>query len=417
MVQIRGFSVLTEINKNKLLEIFTNLVQIPSPSLREDKVIKWIEHFCRENNLDFELDEYENVFIRVKATDNSKTPILLSAHMDVVGDDSQIKLKLDGDFISTDGTRTLGADDKAGIACALFLAYELIQSDIKHGGLEIVFTRDEEHGMTGIKYVDFNKLQSKYVLVLDADKLGQLLVSGAGYTLAKLKVTTPLGGHSGIDIHEKERLNSAKLIAELCTNIPQGVYYKDNTGTITSINLGTIIAGDIQNIASKIVSEQIKQNKYLDYFIDNSITNVINTEAQASYSIRSASYEREEELKKLIQNIINEFNYKYEKYAKAEIIFQTHLPAFEKSQDSKIEELFNKVCEKINIKSLISSFHAGAETHIYAQNSNANGENFIPFLLGTADVYNMHSNSEKINYKTFLKGYKLLKHLFIDFNQ
>lgn len=405
--------MLNELKQNKLLDIFCNLVQIPSPSLYEDKVTDWIKNFCQENGLKFKLDEYKNVLIKVEAKNPGK-PVLLSAHMDVVGDFSPVNLEVDGDFIKTNGKRTLGADDKAGIACILMLASEL--SAHSHGGLEIVLTRDEEHGMSGIKHLDFKKLQSKYVFVLDADKLGQLLVSGASYTNAVLKVTTPFGGHSGIDIHEKNRLNSAKLIAELISEIPQGVYYSDDTGTITSINLGTVIGGNIQNTVNKVITENIKDNNYLDYFIKNSITNVINTEAQASYSIRSAGEEKENELKQLIRNQIDEFNSKYDGFAHAEITFSEHLPRFERADDDLIEKLHAKVCEKLGIKPCIYSFHAGAETHIYAQNTNSNGEKFSPFLVGLADIYNMHSNSERINYKTLLQGYELLKELFIEFN-
>lgn len=409
--------MLNEIKKHKLLDIFCELAQIPSPSLAEDKVIKWIEDFCKKNDLSFELDDYENVLIKIKATNSDKKPILLSAHMDVVGDSSPVLLKTDGDFIQTDGNRTLGADNKAGVACALLLASELARDEsINHGGLEIVFTRDEEHGMTGIKHVDFKKIQSKYVLVLDADKLGQLLVSGASYTNGILKITSTYGGHSGLDIGDKKRLNAAKLIAELINKIPQGVFYKNETGTITSINLGTIIAGNIQNIASKIVSDNIKNDNYLNYFIENSITNVINTEAQASYSIRSADANKENELKELIQKEVSEFNYQYEGFAKAEMIFSEHLPPFEKSDGDLIEKLHTIACEKTGVKQNISSFHAGAETHIYSQNINANGEKFSPFLVGMADIFNMHASSEKIDYKTMLKGYELLKEIFVQFN-
>lgn len=408
--------MLNEIKKHELLSIFCELTQIPSPSLSEDDVIKWIEQYCKKYDIQFELDDYENVLIKVAPSDPCKKSILLSAHMDVVGDFSPVLLKIDGDFIQTDGKRTLGADNKAGIACALLLAKELVSNtEIKHGGLEIVFTRDEEHGMTGIKHIDFKKLDSKYVLVLDADKLGQFLVSGASYTLGLLKVTTPIGGHSGIDIHEKNRLNAAKLIAELISKIPQGVFYKDETGTITSINLGTIIAGNIQNNATKIVNEHIELNNYLDYFINNSITNVINTEAQASYSIRSASVEKEIELKDLIKAEILEFNNKYENFASAEIIFSEHLPPFEKSTETLIQDIYLDAVKKLEISPNISSFHAGAETHIYAQNTNANGEKFSPFLVGMADIYNMHSPSEKVNYKTLLRGYELLKEIFLLF--
>lgn len=422
--------MLNEIKKHKLLEIFCELVQIPSPSLSEDKVIKWIQNFCKENSIQCELDDYENILIKTPANNCQNKPILLSAHMDVVGDASNVMLKIDGDFILTDGKRTLGADDKAGVACALMLALELNKNPlspnpsptrgegnlINHGGLEIVFTRDEEHGMTGIKHVDFKKLQSKYALVLDADKIGQFLVSGASYTNAILKVTTPFGGHSGIDIHDKKRLNAAKLIADLTSKIPQGVFYKDETGTITSINLGTIIGGNIQNSASKIVFDQIKSDNYLDYFIQNAVTNVINTEAQASYSIRSASVEKEDELKQIILNEVAEFNNQYEGFAKAEINFSMHLPPFEKAEDDLMQKNYFNACAKTGIEPQLSSFHAGAETHIYAQNTNAKGEKFLPVLVGMADIYNMHANSERINYKSLLKGYELLKQMFVEFN-
>ena len=408
--------MLSKLN-SELIEIFSSLLQIPSPSLSEDKVIIWIKDFCKKNGIIIELDEYENIFINVPANNHEKRPILLSAHMDVVGDFSPINLKLEGEFIQTDGKRTLGADDKAGVACALFLALEILKSGIGHGGLEIVLTRDEEHGMSGIKHVTFDKIQSKYALVLDADKLGQILVSGASYTNGNLKVTTTYGGHSGLDIGDTKRLNAANLITELACKIPQGVFYSDKTGTITSINLGTIIGGNIQNTVSKVLSDKIESENYLDYFINNSITNVINTEAQASYSIRSASVEKENELKQLIEKEVGSFNQKYEGLAKAKFDYSEHLPPFEKSSDDLIEKLHAKVCEKLEIKQEVSSFHAGAETHIYAQNTNANGEKFSPVLVGLADIFNMHSIDEKINYKTFLKGYELLKELFFEFNK
>lgn len=405
-----------ETNNQKLLEIFTELAQIPSPSLCEDKVIRWITDYCKKHGIQCELDDYENVYIKIRPTKAGKDSILLSAHMDVVGDASPVLLKTEGDFIKTDGTRTLGADDKAGVAAALHLATELSKDySIEHGGLEIILTRDEEHGMTGIKHVKFNQIESKYILVLDADKIAQFLVSGASYTNGVLKVTTPHGGHSGIDIHESHRLNAAKLISELICQIPQGVFYSDETGTITSINIGTIVAGNIQNTASKIATEQVKSDNYLEYFINNSVTNVINTQAQASYSIRSASVEKENELKQSIQNIVNEFNAKYGELAHAEFIFSQHLPPFEKANDNRIEKLYKIACEKTGTKENIASFHAGAETHIYAQNRNTKGEKFLPVLLGVADIYNMHSNSEKINFKSYLEGYKVLKQIFLEF--
>lgn len=401
--------------ENELLDIFCGLAEIPSPSLHEEEVIKYIIQFCKENNLNCRLDDYKNVYIKVDATDSSKEPIMLSSHMDVVGDNSPVVLELDGDFIKAKN-RTLGSDDKVGVASALLLAKTVAKSDLRHGGLEITFTRDEETNMSGIEHVEFDKINSKYVLVCDADKLAQLQISGASYTNAKISVKAFLGGHSGNDIGDEKRVNAAKLIAELINELPQGVFFKDETGVITSCNLGAIIAGGIQNAVSTLVSEGIKSQDYISEINERSSTNIINTDAKATYSIRSASPEKEEELKNLMASIVDKFNKKYEGLASAEIKFEIHLPPFVKVDDDRIEKVHTKACEKLGIKNEISSFHAGAETHIYANKTNKQGEKFRPFLLGLADIYNMHSAREKVDYKSFLKGYDIIRETFIEFN-
>ena len=240
--------------ENEVLDIFCNLVSIPSPSLKEEKVIEWILNFCGINGIEARLDDYGNVYINVPATDSSKEPIMLSSHMDVVGDDSPVNIYLDEEgFIHAEG-RTLGADDKVGVACALKLAKDGVNGFLgQNGGLEITFTRDEETGMSGVEHVEFDKIKSKYILVCDADKLGQLQISGASYTNAKITVKGLKGGHSGIDIGDSSRLNAGKLIAELLAEFPQGAYYSDETGVITSCNLGAIVAGGIQNSVAAIV--------------------------------------------------------------------------------------------------------------------------------------------------------------------
>jgi di/tripeptidase len=58
---------------------------------------------------------------------------------------------------------------------------------MKHGGIELVFTRDEEHSMSGISNVNMKNLESEYILVLDADKKGDILISGASYTKLYLR--------------------------------------------------------------------------------------------------------------------------------------------------------------------------------------------------------------------------------------
>ena len=379
--------------ESELVNLFCNLAQIPSPSRNEEKVIEWICRYCAENNLDCELDDYKNIYIKIPATDETKNPILLSSHLDVVGDDSPVEIYLDGDLIRAKG-RTLGADDKAGVANALYFAKELSKDkELKHGGLEVHFTRDEEDGMSGIKNTDFSKLNSKYVLVLDSDALGQCLTSGASYIVADLKVKAPKGGHSGNDIADTTRENASKLIADIISDMPQGVFYSDEEGrVVTSCNIGGIISGDVN------------------------VTNVINTDAHATYSIRSSDMEKEQELMGLMQGVVDNFNSEYEGIATAEIKFTQKMPMFEENKDHFMPELFEKACYETGIKCEIGSFHAGAETHIYANETNASGERFSPYLIGLANVCNMHSSNEYVDYKTMLKGQELLKTLFLLYN-
>lgn len=379
--------------ENELIDLFCSMAEIPSPSLKEEKVIEWICNYCRDNNIPCEQDDYKNIYITVPATDDTKDSILLSSHLDVVGDDSPVIPYLDGDLIKAKG-RTLGADDKAGVANSLYFAKELVKrNDIKHGGLEIHFTRDEENGMTGIKNTDFSKINSKYVLVLDSDALGQCLVAGASYVKVDLKVNAPKGGHSGNDIGDTTRENAAKLIADLISDMPQGVYYSENGQVVTSCNIGGITAGDLN------------------------VTNVINTDAQATYSIRSSNKAKENELIQMMQETVDAFNQKYRDIATATIVFTEKMPMFEKNQDEYMPILFETVAKKVGIEPEISSFHAGAETHIYANRQNAKGEKFSPYLIGLATVCNMHSANEYVDYKTMLKGQELLQALFEAYNK
>ncbi len=404
--------------KYKLIDIFTELVSIPSPSLHEDNVAKKITDIFKEHGIKVSKDTYGNVKAMIDAVDNTKKPLLLSAHMDVVGDDSPVNIKLNGNIIETDKTRTLGADDKAGVAAAIMLAIEISQNkELKHGGLEIVFTRDEEQNMSGIHNLKMEELNSEYALVLDADKLGQVQISGASYTKLVIKINALKGGHSGIDIDDKSRLNAAKLIAELVNEIPQGVYKKDEFGVITSINLGVITGGGIETAIDNIKHSEIKSSEYNDYILDKAVTNVINTKAGAAYSIRSSDRVFEQNLIADIENIIEKFNKKYEGLAIALMETSEHLPPFEKSDDETLINVAKKAAANINLTPDISSFHAGAETHIYANSKNKYGHTIKPILIGMADVYNMHSSDEKIDYITYLKGYEFLKSFFIEFNK
>ena len=141
----------------ELLEIFKTLVKIPSPSMKEDKVAEKIIEILDNAGINAWQDDFGNVYAKIEG-DKDKAGLLLSAHMDVVGDDRPVNIIEKDGFIETDKTRTLGADDKAGVAAIIKLLLDIKQNSNKpdsgifgkrdFGTIEAVFTRDEENLMS-----------------------------------------------------------------------------------------------------------------------------------------------------------------------------------------------------------------------------------------------------------------------------
>jgi dipeptidase D len=201
-------------------------------------MIQYLKDWGCSHGLDTVVDETGNVIIRKPATagyENRKT-VILQSHMDMVCDklvdvefdfdNDAIKTYIDGEWLTAEGT-TLGADD--GIGCAIELAI-LESSDIEHGPIECVFTRDEETGLSGAEGMKSGFMTGDYLINLDSEDEGEIFVSCAGgrNTQAKFsfkRETAPadlffmrgqlkglVGGHSGDDINKK-RANAIKILA------------------------------------------------------------------------------------------------------------------------------------------------------------------------------------------------------------
>lgn len=92
------------------------------------------------------------------------------------------------------------------------------------------------------------------------------------------------------------------------------------------------------------------------------------------------------------------------------------MKAFEKSGDETIQNICVKACQNIGIKGEYHLSMPGAETHIYCARKNKHGQTLKPYLLGLADIYNMHSSNEMVDIESFLKGYEFLKETFMIYN-
>ena len=72
--------------EHELIDLFCNLAEIPSPSLHEENVAKFIKNYCEQNNMNCRFDDYGNVRIDIPATDMAmEMNITKLANMIVLG--------------------------------------------------------------------------------------------------------------------------------------------------------------------------------------------------------------------------------------------------------------------------------------------------------------------------------------------
>ncbi len=85
-----------------------------------------------------------------------------------------LKNHIGHDVITASGLTLLGADDKSGVAVIMQAAqYLMLNPQIKHGDIKILFTPDEEVGQ-GTAKIDMQKLDAIYGYTLDGGEAGSL---------------------------------------------------------------------------------------------------------------------------------------------------------------------------------------------------------------------------------------------------
>ncbi len=219
-----------EIKSNPVLSIFDEITKVPRPSKHEEKIVSWLLKWAETRGVEAKRDAVGNVLMTVPATagKESKEPTILQAHVDMVCEKRDgvqhdfmtdaIRYKIDGDWMRSEGT-TLGADDGIGVASALAVVEEGRAGRLSHGPLYLLFTIDEETGLTGAYALGSDFLPAKRLINLDSEDDGEIFIGCAGgcTTTATLKVGREAagagklgvcitlkglhGGHSGGDIH------------------------------------------------------------------------------------------------------------------------------------------------------------------------------------------------------------------------
>jgi dipeptidase D len=219
---------ITDLQPSIVWKYFHEVTQVPRPSKKEEKIIRYLEEFASEHNLPIKTDTVNNVLISKPATPGFEhlPTVILQSHLDMVCEKNSdvafdfendpIETVVDGEWVRANGT-TLGADNGIGVAAQLAI---LASDDIEHGPVECLFTVDEETGLTGANALAEGFMTGTILLNLDSDGEGELFVGCAGgkgtvatftfepvaapaeLTWLRIGISGLNGGHSGCDIHK-----------------------------------------------------------------------------------------------------------------------------------------------------------------------------------------------------------------------
>ncbi len=281
-------AVFENIEPKKVFHFFEEISRIPRGTYNTKEISDYCVNFAKERGLFVIQDEWNNVIIKKPGTAGYEMsePVILQGHLDMVcektadsGHDfmkDPIEIYVEDGWVKARDT-TLGADNGIAVAMALTI---LDSKDIPHPPLEVIFTIDEEVGMTGALNIDLSQLKGTMLMNLDSEEEDVLIAGCAGgfrfvcslpieKTSAngvkmELEICGLRGGHSGVEIHQ-QRGNANKLAGRLLYHLTRQIKIalieinggsKDNV--ITSANKSVIVAEDakaVEETAAKLLAK------------------------------------------------------------------------------------------------------------------------------------------------------------------
>lgn len=262
--------VLQALEPAKVFHFFEEICGIPHGSYNTKAISDYLADFARQRGLEYVQDEVNNVVIfgEASAGYEDAPAVMLQGHMDMVCEKEAgcsidmtkegIRLMVDGDFVTADGT-TLGGDN--GVAVAMMLAL-LDSKEYAHPKLECVFTVDEETGLEGAEALDVSRLAAKRMINMDSEEEGVITVSCAGGITANcslpvgretvsgkgctVRLAGLRGGHSGIEIN-KERANANILMGRVLSEL----------GDAADLRIRALAGGSADNVICSACEAEI----------------------------------------------------------------------------------------------------------------------------------------------------------------
>jgi len=368
------------INRDRLSETFIFLAGIDSPSKKEGLLAKHLktilEDLGAQTQTDFAGEKIGADTGNLVATFRGNVPVaplMLNAHMDTVSQGEGIKVLFRDGIFTSDGNTILGADDKSAIAILIEAIRVILENDLPHGPLELVFTICEEIGLLGVKHFDFNLITARLGFALDATDTGGIITRAPSANRLEFRI-------HGKDAHAgaapEKGINAIVLAAKAIAGLEIGRIDRE-----TTCNIGVIEGGSAINIVPKLVTvkgevrshDEEKLNGITDGIV-SSFKKVIADQHQSS---------GDDELPRLDTTVERDFS-------------RTSIP-----DDHAVVQLAQRASSKLGRKMITKTTGGGADANIFFEKGIFTG------VLGTG-MKDMHTVRESIELEKMVQTTELM---------
>jgi tripeptide aminopeptidase len=354
------------INEERLVHEFIELVKIDSLSRKEAGLARVLKQKLEVLGLEVINDEKSagtagtdggNLLGILKGNVKGVPTILFAAHMDTVMPGEGICPFVEGSVIKSNGTTILGADDKSGIAAVLEALRHLIEEELPHGDIEVLFTIGEEVGLLGSRYLDYSLLKAKIGFVLDSGgPPGTIINQGPAQVRIKAVITGKTA-HAGVN--PEDGISAIQVAAKAIDRMKLLRIDEETTA-----NIGVISGGNVTNIVCDSVTIEGEARSLSDDKLERQTGHMLDCLEQACA----------------------EFG------AKLTVTPERLYPAFLVDSTDSLIELARRAASRAGLKAKVIASGGGSDTNFF------NARGIKTLNLGTG-MNKVHTNEENIDIK------------------
>lgn len=233
---------------SRVVELFLEFVQIDSPSREEALMAQEVARRLVDLGFEVTIDDTAgvtgsntgNVIAHRAGTIEGKR-VCFAAHLDQVSPCRGVKPQVGEDgIIRSDGTTTLGADDKSGIAAIFAGVEKALEDKIDLPDISLLFTVQEEVGLIGAKALDEKAAgfqEGDLMFVFDSDDHAGGICVGAPFQHSVVATFHGKAAHAGAN--PEDGRSAIRMAAQAISRMPHGRIDDKTTANAGLISGGT----------------------------------------------------------------------------------------------------------------------------------------------------------------------------------